>query len=167
MVLAFWLVLPVVAFVAIPIYRGLALVSLYEYLEQRFDARVRLAASLIFVAWRMAWIVGGDLSAVRGDSHGGWLECAGVAGGDSDRRAGHRGGVSGWNAQLRLERRLKGLAMFGGAAAVMFAVWMNLTDGPPRMAEITRGLSAAWSLSSYASPGPIPGRSGARCRSGC
>src|SRR5262245_56856043 len=57
-VLALWLVLPVVAFVAIPIYRGLGVVSLYEYLELRFGPAVRLVAVLLFIGWRIVWLAG-------------------------------------------------------------------------------------------------------------
>ena len=51
-----WLIMPSVLFLVVPIYRGLSLHSLYEYLEYRFDARVRLVATLIFVIWRLLWL---------------------------------------------------------------------------------------------------------------
>src|SRR5438874_11586635 len=55
---SFWLIMPIVLFLVVPIYRGLGLYSVYEYLEYRFDARVRLVASLIFVVWRLLWLGG-------------------------------------------------------------------------------------------------------------
>src|SRR5688572_18461506 len=54
--LSVWIVLPVLVMVVLPIYRGLGLNTLYEYLELRFDARVRLLASLVFIVWRMLWL---------------------------------------------------------------------------------------------------------------
>src|SRR5262245_15433613 len=45
---ALWLVLPIAIVLLAPLFRGLALDSLFEYLEYRFDARVRLAASLLY-----------------------------------------------------------------------------------------------------------------------
>ncbi|HZN32222.1 MAG TPA: hypothetical protein VFB80_00335, partial [Pirellulaceae bacterium] len=53
---ALWIVLPVVVFATAPLVRGLSLDSLYQYLEDRFDARVRLEATLIFLAWRWFWL---------------------------------------------------------------------------------------------------------------
>ncbi|HYB95527.1 MAG TPA: sodium/solute symporter [Vicinamibacterales bacterium] len=52
-----WLVLyPWVARVAFPFYRRLNIYSVYEYLEARFDVRVRTLGALIFVAWRLGWM---------------------------------------------------------------------------------------------------------------
>lgn len=139
-VLALWIGLPPVAFVAIPIYRGLGVASLYEYLEHRFSPDVRLAASLLFVAWRLAWLVaaiGLSCEAIRwaaGWSMPAWLIAIGLGliatttaflGG---LRCGAWGGV------------LKASAMFAGAAAVVIAVLLGTSDGPERVAEVTRGL---------------------------
>jgi SSS family transporter len=52
-----WLaVYPWVAKVAAPFYRRLNFISVYEYLEARFDVRVRALGALIFVAWRLGWM---------------------------------------------------------------------------------------------------------------
>jgi solute:Na+ symporter, SSS family len=52
-----WLVLyPWVAWVAFPFYRRLNFYSVYEYLEVRFDVRVRTLGAVIFVAWRLGWM---------------------------------------------------------------------------------------------------------------
>lgn len=53
-----WIALPIIVGVVVPIYRGLSLSSVYEYLELRFDSRVRWLASLLFVVWRLLWLGG-------------------------------------------------------------------------------------------------------------
>jgi|GEM_PF-889818 sodium-dependent multivitamin transporter 6 len=58
MPLSIWLILPVIHLLVIPIYRGLELTSIYEYLEMRYDARVRLLGSGVFVVWRLLWLGG-------------------------------------------------------------------------------------------------------------
>lgn len=54
---------PVFAFVSLPVTRvfmpffhGMRLCSVYEYLETRFDVRVRCLASGLFIVWRLLWI---------------------------------------------------------------------------------------------------------------
>jgi SSS family transporter len=42
--------------VVIPFFHGMQLTSAYEYLERRFDVRVRLLGSGFFVLWRLAWM---------------------------------------------------------------------------------------------------------------
>jgi SSS family transporter len=39
-----------------PFYHSLRLCSAYEYLERRFDVRVRCLASGLFLLWRVAWV---------------------------------------------------------------------------------------------------------------
>ncbi len=52
-----WLVLyPWVAKVAIPFYRRLNFYTAYEYLEMRFDVRVRTLGAAIFIVWRLGWM---------------------------------------------------------------------------------------------------------------
>lgn len=52
-----WLVLyPYVFHIVLPLYRRLRAVTVYEYLEQRFDLRVRLLAAGIFLLWRLGWM---------------------------------------------------------------------------------------------------------------
>lgn len=53
-----WIGMPLIIGVVVPIYRGLRLSSVYEYLELRFDSRVRLLASGIFIVWRLLWLGG-------------------------------------------------------------------------------------------------------------
>lgn len=47
---------PWVAAVVFPFYHRLSFYSVYEYLEARFDVRVRTLAAGIFVAWRLGWM---------------------------------------------------------------------------------------------------------------
>src|SRR5262249_21522374 len=52
-----WLLLyPWVSRVTLPFYRRLDLYTAYEYLEARFDVRVRTLAAGIFVFWRLGWM---------------------------------------------------------------------------------------------------------------
>jgi SSS family transporter len=52
-----WLLLyPYVFFVTLPLYRRLEVYSAYEYLEQRFNVRVRTLTAFIFILWRLGWM---------------------------------------------------------------------------------------------------------------
>lgn len=52
-----WLAIyPWVAKVAFPFYRRLNFYTAYEYLEARFDVRVRALGAVIFIAWRIGWM---------------------------------------------------------------------------------------------------------------
>lgn len=52
-----WLALyPWVAKVAFPFYHRLNFYTVYEYLEARFDVRVRTLAAVIFLLWRLGWM---------------------------------------------------------------------------------------------------------------
>jgi SSS family transporter len=52
-----WLCLyPWVATVVLPFYRRLNARTAYEFLEARFDVRVRSLAAAIFVLWRLGWM---------------------------------------------------------------------------------------------------------------
>ena len=52
-----WIVLyPWVARVVFPFFKRLDVYSVYEYLEARFDVRVRTLAAAIFVVWRLGWM---------------------------------------------------------------------------------------------------------------
>src|SRR6185436_7813856 len=42
--------------VTLPFYRRLNLLTAYEFLEARFDVRVRLLAAAIFIVWRLGWM---------------------------------------------------------------------------------------------------------------
>src|SRR5215467_3226832 len=47
---------PWVAKVTLPFYRRLNYYTAYEYLEARFDVRVRSLAAGIFIVWRLGWM---------------------------------------------------------------------------------------------------------------
>jgi SSS family transporter len=47
---------PWVARVTLPFYRRLNLYTAYEFLEERFDVRVRTLAAGIFMLWRIGWM---------------------------------------------------------------------------------------------------------------
>src|SRR5712671_1189044 len=52
-----WFVLyPWVSKVTLPFYRRLNYFTAYEYLEARFDVRVRALAAVIFIVWRLGWM---------------------------------------------------------------------------------------------------------------
>src|SRR5947209_5279729 len=52
-----WLFLyPWVTKVTLPFYRRLGAYTAYEFLEARFDVRVRTLAALIFIVWRLGWM---------------------------------------------------------------------------------------------------------------
>ncbi len=54
--LSWFAIYPWVSFVVFPFFRRLHVYSIYEYLEARFDVRVRTLAAIIFVAWRLGWM---------------------------------------------------------------------------------------------------------------
>src|SRR5205085_3400571 len=47
---------PWVSKVTLPFYRRLNYFTAYEYLEARFDVRVRALAATIFIVWRLGWM---------------------------------------------------------------------------------------------------------------
>jgi SSS family transporter len=47
---------PWVSRVTLPFYRRLKVYTAYEFLESRFDVRVRTLAAAIFVVWRLGWM---------------------------------------------------------------------------------------------------------------
>lgn len=55
-VLSWLAIYPWIARVAFPFYRRLNLYTVYEYLEARFDVRVRTLGAAIFIAWRLGWM---------------------------------------------------------------------------------------------------------------
>ena len=52
-----WIIIyPWVTRVTLPFYRRLNSYTAYQFLEARFDARVRMLAAAIFVLWRVGWM---------------------------------------------------------------------------------------------------------------
>lgn len=55
-VLALPLAIPVVTRILLPKLMGLHITSMYEYLERRYDAQVRIAAALVFTVRTLIWM---------------------------------------------------------------------------------------------------------------
>src|SRR4051812_21093510 len=55
-VFSWFFLYPWTAYVTVPFYRRLNVLSAYEYLETRFDQNVRTLAALIFLLWRIGWM---------------------------------------------------------------------------------------------------------------
>jgi solute carrier family 5 (sodium-coupled monocarboxylate transporter), member 8/12 len=55
-VLSWFFLYPWTAYVTVPFYRRLNVLSAYEYLETRFDGKVRTLAACIFLLWRIGWM---------------------------------------------------------------------------------------------------------------
>lgn len=138
--LAVWIAVPVLVGFVLPIFRGLGVATLHEYLELRFDGRVRLLASMALVAWRLVWLAamialpGRALCMAAGwDLAPGWLALAlvgvtilyVVAGGMK---------AAVWTDVVQVA------AMFAGGLVVIGAVWSHLDGGPQRVLEVAGGL---------------------------
>jgi len=129
-----WLFLyPWVTRVTLPFYRRLNVYTAYEFLEARFDVRVRTLAAAIFVVWRLGWMA----TAI-------YVPCLAInaaAGGSIDLTMmiltlgalvtlyTMLGGIQAviWNDVIQF------CIMFGGLAAT---VWITLTNVPGGFAEI-------------------------------
>ena len=143
MPLSVWIALPIIVFYVLPIYRGLGLYSVYEYLELRFDSRTRLAGSLLFVVWRLLWL-GGVIYApckalliATGWNISEWplLLVLGLITTFYTFLGGMKAVI--WTDVIQ------GMAMLGGAAVVIVGVWLQLPGGAVRVAEVAEGLGRA------------------------
>ena len=129
-----WIFLyPWVARVTLPFYRRLNLYTAYEFLEARFDVRVRTLAASIFIVWRLGWMA----TAIYVPC----LAIEAVTGGRMDLRVmiavlglivttyTMLGGIEAviWNDVLQF------CIMFGGLGAT---VWLALTHVPGGFSEI-------------------------------
>jgi SSS family transporter len=144
-----WLFLyPWVTKVTLPFYRRLGVFTAYEFLEARFDVRVRTLAALIFIVWRLGWMA----TAI-------YVPCLAI-----DAATGGRanlttmilvlgalvtvytmlGGIQAviWNDVIQF------VIMFGGLAAT---VWISLMNVPGGVREIFAAASQAGKLS-FAAP---------------
>src|SRR6185436_15337005 len=125
-----WLALyPWVAKVAFPFYHRLNFFTVYEYLEARFDVRVRTLAALIFILWRVGWMA----TAMYVPS----LAINAATGGQVDLNTmtiivgvlvtlyTMLGGIQAviWNDVVQF------CIMFGGLAATVAIVWMTVPGG--------------------------------------
>ena len=55
-VFSWFFLYPWAAYVTIPFYRRLNVLSAYEYLETRFDGKVRTLIAVLFLAWKVGWM---------------------------------------------------------------------------------------------------------------
>lgn len=56
MILPVFLSFPIIFRYFLPFYQRLRFYNCYEYLEHRFDVRVRITVTLIFILWRISWM---------------------------------------------------------------------------------------------------------------
>ncbi len=140
MPLAVWMCVPILFYVAIPIFRGLKMTSIYEYLELRFDSRTRMAATILFAAWRLLWL-GGVLYApcMAFSAAVGWqgstpmlVIILGVVTTAYTFLGGYKAVV--WTDVVQ------GLVMIVGAFVVIFGIWSGLSGGPTRVWEVAQEL---------------------------
>jgi SSS family transporter len=140
-----WIIIyPWVTRVTLPFYRRLNSYTAYEFLEARFDARVRMLAAAIFVVWRVGWMA----TAL-------YVPCLAIdaaTGGQVDLRVTipvlgvivtlytMLGGINAviWNDVIQF------CIMFGGLGAT---VWIALTNVPGGLSEIWTAASEAGKLS--------------------
>src|SRR5687768_8054901 len=136
-----WLALyPWVAHVAFPFFHRLNYFTVYEYLEARFDVRVRTLAAMIFILWRLGWMA----TAMYVPS----LAVNAATGGEVDLNTmtivvgvvvtlyTMLGGIQAviWNDVVQF------CIMFGGLAATVVIAWSTLPGG----------LSEIWSVNAAA-----------------
>ena len=136
-----WLFLyPWVSRVTLPFYRRLGGYTAYEFLEARFDVRVRLLAAGIFILWRLGWMATAiyvpclAIQAAAGGSIG--LTTTILVLGALVTAYTMLGGIQAviWNDVIQF------CIMFGGLAAT---VWIALANVPGGVQEIWTAAAAA------------------------
>src|SRR5207247_6288367 len=136
-----WLFLyPWVTRVVLPFYRRLNARTAYEFLEARFDVRVRILAAAIFVIWRLGWMATAiyvpclAIAAVTGGAVS--LPLMIVVLGILVTGYTMLGGIQAviWNDVMQF------FIMFGGLAAT---VWISVTHVPGGFAEVWAAAPAA------------------------
>jgi len=148
-----WLFLyPWVSLVTLPFYRRLRVFTAYEFLEARFDARVRVLAAAIFIVWRLGWMA----TAI-------YVPCLAIDAA-TNGRADLTTMILVLGALVTLYTMLGGIQaviwndviqfciMFAGLAAT---VWISLTHVPGGLAEIWTAASQA-GKTSLATPLILP-----------
>ena len=139
-----WLALyPWVAKVAFPFFHRLNYFTVYEYLEARFDVRVRALAAVIFILWRLGWMATAmyvPSLAINAASGGAVdLNTMTIIVGVLVTSYTMLGGIEAviWNDVLQF------CIMFGGLAATVGIVWFSVPGGLP---EIFASANAAGKL---------------------
>jgi len=132
-----WIFLyPWVSRVTLPFYRRLNYFTAYEYLEARFDVRVRALAAVIFIVWRLGWMATAiyvpslAISTATGDRIPVWLLVAGL--GVIVTLYTALGGIEAviWNDVAQFCVR------FGGLAAVVAIAAASVPGGVPHIWDI-------------------------------
>ena len=139
-----WLALyPWVAHVAFPFFHRLNYFTVYEYLEARFDVRVRSLAAVIFILWRLGWMATAmyvPSLAINAASGGAVdLTTMTIIVGILVTTYTMLGGIEAviWNDVLQF------CIMFGGLAATVGIVWFSVPGG---LAEIFSAAGSAGKL---------------------
>lgn len=140
---AIWLTTPLVLTFVAPLFRNLQLFSIYEYLELRFDARTRLAATVLFALWRLLWLGGviyAPCKAFALSSGWNWPDWVLIV---------VLGGVAtvytflgGMKAVVWTDV-IQGLTMLFGIGVIVVGVWLQVDGGAERVWEVTAGLGRA------------------------
>jgi SSS family solute:Na+ symporter len=153
-----WLFLyPWVAHVAFPFFQRLNLFTVYEYLEARFDVRVRTLAAAIFILWRLGWMATAMYvpSLAINAASGGQVDLITMTIIVGVLVTGYTmlGGIEAviWNDVIQF------CIMFGGLAATVGIVWWSVPGG---FAEIWSTASTAGKLDIWV-PLTDPAASGA------
>ena len=127
---------PWVSKVTLPFYRRLNYFTAYEYLEARFDVRVRALAAVIFIVWRLGWMA----TAI-------YVPCLAISTATGDRIP-LTMLVVGLGAIVTLYTALGGIeaviwndvaqfcVRFGGLAAVVWIAATSVSGGFPHIWEI-------------------------------
>ena len=148
--LLLWCCWPLLTRVILPLYIRLNVVSIYEYLELRFDSRVRRTAAVVSVLWRFAWLVtllsgaGIVLSRLFAEPSRVWLLM--IMLGATYTLYSLLGGLRAvlWAGMLQALLALTGLAL------VIVSIWQQLAGGLHRVADVasatgrTALLDLAW-----------------------
>ena len=125
-----WVALyPWVARVIFPFYHRLDFYTVYEYLEARFDVRVRTLAAGIFIVWRLGWMATAmyvpslAINAVTGGRVG--MNTMTVIIGVVVTTTTMLGGIQGviWTDVVQF------CVMFGGLTATVWIVWASVDGG--------------------------------------
>lgn len=132
-VLSWFAIYPWIARVVFPFYRRLDFYTVYEYLEARFDVRVRTLAASIFILWRLGWMATAmyvpslAINAVSGGQVN--MNAMTVVIGATVTITTMLGGIQGviWTDVMQF------CVMFGGLAATIGIVWSEVPGGLPEI----------------------------------
>ena len=132
-VFSWFAIYPWISQVVFPFYRRLDFYTVYEYLEARFDVRVRTLAASIFILWRLGWMATAmyvpslAINAVTGGQVN--MNLMTVVIGITVTITTMLGGIQGviWTDVVQF------CVMFGGLAATVGIVWSEVAGGLPEI----------------------------------